>query len=155
MIKDAIFSPCGQYRYSLSRVWDESKPYALFIGLNPSYADAENDDRTLSRYISFAKNWGYGGVYMANLFAFVHTQRHEMMKAPDPIGIDNDSHLIRLIASAGLVVAAWGNEGRHLKHSTVVRQLLPETTMCFVLNATGEPKHPLYMKNDSVLIPLS
>ncbi len=56
MIKDAIFSPCGQYRYSLSRVWDESKPYALFIGLNPSYADAEKDDRTLSRCISFAKS---------------------------------------------------------------------------------------------------
>lgn len=90
MIKDAIFSPCGKYRYSLSRVWDESKPYTLFIGLNPSYADAENDDRTLSRCISFAKSWGYGGVYMTNLFAFVHTQRHEMMKAPDPIGIDDD-----------------------------------------------------------------
>ncbi|MFS1813776.1 hypothetical protein ACL8F6_25305, partial [Escherichia coli] len=25
MIKDAIFSPCGKYRYSLSRVWDDSK----------------------------------------------------------------------------------------------------------------------------------
>ncbi|EFG2601200.1 DUF1643 domain-containing protein [Escherichia coli] len=154
MIKDAIFSPCGKYRYSLSRVWDESKPYTLFIGLNPSYADAEKDDRTLSRCISFAKSWGYGGVYMANLFAFVHTQRHEMMKASDPIGQDNDSHLIRLVSGAGLVVAAWGNEGRHLKRSTTVRQLLPESTMCFVLNATGEPKHPLYMKNDSVLIPL-
>ncbi|HDR2355042.1 TPA: DUF1643 domain-containing protein [Enterobacter roggenkampii] len=41
MIKDAIFSPCGKYRYSLSRVWDDSKPYTLFIGLNPSYADAD------------------------------------------------------------------------------------------------------------------
>lgn len=91
---------------------------------------------------------------MANLFAFVHTQRHEMMKASDPIGKDNDSHLIRLVSGAGLVVAPWGNEGRHLKRSTTVRQLLPESTMCFVLNATGEPKHPLYMKNDSVLIPL-
>ncbi|MCQ5657064.1 DUF1643 domain-containing protein [Escherichia coli] len=154
MIKDAIFSLCGKYRYSLSRVWDDSKPYTLFIGLNPSYADAENDDRTLSRCISFAKNWSYGGVYMANLFAFVHTQRFEIMKAADPVGADNDSHLIRLIGNAGLIVAAWGNEGRYLKRSSVVRQLLPANTMCFALNATGEPKHPLYMKNDSVLIPL-
>ncbi|EAA5403479.1 DUF1643 domain-containing protein [Salmonella enterica subsp. enterica] len=98
---------------------------------------------------------GYGGVYMANLFAFVHTDRFEMMKAADPIGADNDRHLLQLIDGAGLIVAAWGNEGRHLKRSTAVRQLLPASTMCFVLNATGEPRHPLYMKNDSVLIPLS
>ncbi|HDC8882456.1 TPA: DUF1643 domain-containing protein [Escherichia coli] len=98
---------------------------------------------------------GYGGVYMANLFAFVHTDRFEMMKAVDPIGADNDRHLLQLIDGAGLIVAAWGNEGRHLKRSTAVRQLLPASTMCFVLNATGEPRHPLYMKNDSVLIPLS
>lgn len=98
---------------------------------------------------------GYGGVCMANLFAFVHTDRFEMMKAADPIGADNDRHLLQLIDGAGLIVAAWGNEGRHLKRSTAVRQLLPASTMCFVLNATGEPRHPLYMKNDSVLIPLS
>ncbi|EOC1093977.1 DUF1643 domain-containing protein [Cronobacter malonaticus] len=74
---------------------------------------------------------------------------------PWPVLVDHyNSHLIRLVSGAGLVVAAWGNEGRHLKRSTTVRQLLPESTMCFVLNATGEPKHPLYMKNDSVLIPL-
>ncbi|MBN3596341.1 DUF1643 domain-containing protein (plasmid) [Escherichia coli] len=73
-------------------------------------------------------------------------QRHEMMKASDTIGKDNDSHLIRLVSGAGLVVAAWGNEGRHLKRSTTVRQLLPESTMCFVLNATGEAEAPLYMK---------
>ncbi|EPC5233719.1 DUF1643 domain-containing protein [Klebsiella quasipneumoniae] len=155
MIKDAIFSPCRKYRYSLSRIWDASKPYTLFIGLNPSYADVENDDQTLNRCISFAKSWGYGGVYMANLFAFVHTDRFEMMKAADPIGADNDSHLMRLIDGAGLIVAAWGNEGRHLKRSMAIRQLLPASAMCFVLNATGEPRHPLYMKNDSVLIPLN
>ncbi|HCN8382989.1 TPA: DUF1643 domain-containing protein, partial [Escherichia coli] len=68
---------------------------------------------------------GYGGVYMANLFAFVHTDRFEMMKAADPIGADNDRHLLQLIDGAGLIVAAWGNEGRHLKRSTAVRQLLP------------------------------
>ncbi len=76
---------------------------------------------------------GYGGVYMANLFAFVHTDRFEMMKAADPIGADNDRHLLQLIDGAGLIVAAWGNEGRHLKRSTAVRQLLPASTMCFVL----------------------
>ncbi|MQJ16141.1 DUF1643 domain-containing protein [Escherichia coli] len=88
-------------------------------------------------------------------FEWVHVQLHQQkgMISLSPPTICN-SALIRLVSGAGLVVAAWGNEGRHLKRSTTVRQLLPESTMCFVLNATGEPKHPLYMKNDSVLIPL-
>lgn len=59
--KDAIFSVCGKYRYAISRTWDAAKPYALFIGLNPSYADAELDDPTLKRCISFAQSWGFGG----------------------------------------------------------------------------------------------
>lgn len=29
---------CRLYRYSLWRVWDENRPYAMFIGLNPSTA---------------------------------------------------------------------------------------------------------------------
>lgn len=157
MIRDAIFSPCGRYRYSLSRVWEPTKPYGLFIGLNPSYADAEQDDRTLTRCISFAKSWGYGGVYMANLFAYVHTDRFEMLKADDPIGTDNDRYLVELISNAGVVIAAWGNEGRYLGRSVAVGKMLPENTKCLALNATGEPKHPLYVHSNTALIkfPLS
>jgi len=33
---DAKFSACRKYRYALWRNWDESKPYAMIIGLNPS-----------------------------------------------------------------------------------------------------------------------
>ncbi|WP_259275293.1 DUF1643 domain-containing protein [Raoultella terrigena] len=60
MLKSAVFSDCGLYRYSIARTWDETKPYAVFIGLNPSYADAEHDDPTLGRCISFAQGWGMG-----------------------------------------------------------------------------------------------
>ena len=44
MLKSAVFSDCKQYCYSITRTWDETKPYVVFIGLNPSYADAEKDD---------------------------------------------------------------------------------------------------------------
>ncbi|QBE68839.1 protein of unknown function DUF1643 [Synechococcus sp. WH 8101] len=36
---DAIFSDCRTYRYALWRLWDDSRPCAMFIGLNPSSAD--------------------------------------------------------------------------------------------------------------------
>ena len=45
MIKTAKISPCGQYRYRLGRLWDESLPVCLWIMLNPSKADADIDDK--------------------------------------------------------------------------------------------------------------
>jgi hypothetical protein len=66
----AIFSDCRKYRFALRRNWDESKPYVMFIGLNPSTADEIENDPTINRCISYARSWGYGGLFMANLFAF-------------------------------------------------------------------------------------
>ncbi|KNC92735.1 hypothetical protein GM30_15290 [Trabulsiella odontotermitis] len=155
MIKSAVFSECGQYRYVIARIWDETKPYALFIGLNPSYADAELDDPTSGRCISFAKQWGMGGIRIVNLFAYVHTNRFEMMKAADPVGADNDRYINEMVAGAGIVVAAWGNEGKYLQRSAAIRKLLPASTKCFQINATGEPGHPLYVHSKMELIPFA
>lgn len=49
MRKEAKISKCGQYRYALGRIWNEdsfSAPILVFIGLNPSIADADIDDPT-------------------------------------------------------------------------------------------------------------
>jgi hypothetical protein len=47
----AEFSPCGDYRYSLWRMWseEENAPRVMFIGLNPSTADATRNDPTIRR----------------------------------------------------------------------------------------------------------
>jgi hypothetical protein len=57
----AVFSDCKQYRYSITRTWDETKPYVVFIGLNPSYADAEQDDPTLGALYLVCSGAGNGG----------------------------------------------------------------------------------------------
>lgn len=43
----ATISECGKYRYRLWRVWDESLPTCCFVMLNPSKADATEDDPTI------------------------------------------------------------------------------------------------------------
>jgi len=44
MKTDAKLSICCTYRYTLWRTWAESKPYAMFVGLNPSTADEDKED---------------------------------------------------------------------------------------------------------------
>ena len=154
MKADAQFSACRKYRYALWRTWDESKPYAMFVGLNPSTADEVNNDPTVIRCINFAKSWGYGGLCMANLFAYRATEPDEMMAAVEPVGSANDDWLVNLANEAGVVVAGWGNDGRYLNRSKDVVGLLPNLHY-LKRNKSGEPAHPLYLKSDLRPVPMS
>jgi hypothetical protein len=115
----------------------------MFIGLNPSTADEITDDPTLTRCINYAKSWGYGGVCMVNLFAYRATAPSDMKAASDPIGSENNKWIKNLANEAGLVVAAWGNDGSYLGRSRQVRRIIPDLS-CLKINKSGEPAHPLY-----------
>ena len=86
MLKAAILSEDRKYRYVLLRTWDEAKPAVLFIGLNPSTADEEDDDPTILKCINYAKTWGYGKILMVNLFALRSTDPSILIHAADPVG---------------------------------------------------------------------
>ncbi len=143
MKNTAKLSGCRNYRYALWRTWDSSKPFVMFVGLNPSTADETSDDPTLTRCINYAKSWGYGGICMANLFAFRATAPSDMKASDDPIGTENNKWLKKLAKDAALIIAAWGNDGSYLERSEQVKELLPNL-YCLNLNKSGEPAHPLY-----------
>ena len=145
MKKNATFSDCRKYRYALWRTWDSEIPYAMFVGLNPSTADETENDPTITRCIDFAKQLGFGGLCMANLFAFRATQPKDLKQAKDPVGDANDKWLSKLHRDAGLVVAAWGNDGKFLGRADEVTKQL-SNLYCLKINKSGEPAHPLYLK---------
>jgi len=119
----------------------------MFIGLNPSTADENNDDPTVRRCIRYAFDWGYGGLCMANIFAFRATDPVEMKRAADPIGPENDKYLIELSEGAGIVVIAWGNHGSFHDRGNQVLKLLDDF-FYLGLTKSKQPKHPLYLRKD-------
>ena len=141
----ANFSRCGRYRYTLWRRWDVDRPAVMIIGLNPSTADARQDDPTIRRCIGFARAWGYGGLVVTNLFAFRATYPVDLKAAADPVGPCNDAWIRRMARQVGIIVAAWGNDGAWLQRSARVRRMLAGRLHCLRLNAGGEPAHPLYL----------
>ncbi len=144
----AIFSPCRTWRYALFRYWNRMfKHPAMFIGLNCSTADEVNDDPTVTRCINFAHDWGYGGLIMTNLFAFRATDPKVMKAALDPVGPANDDCLLRMAPKAGIIVAAWGNHGRHRNRGQYVLELLRGFDIYALgMSKLGEPLHPLYLR---------
>src|SRR5438034_1141192 len=111
MTRSAVFSQCRQYRYVLRRRWHDKLPSVLFVALNPSTADEISDDATIRRCIGFARDWGFGALWMANLFAFRSTDPTALLKVRDPVGPRNDWWLARLSLETTLTVAAWGAHG--------------------------------------------
>lgn len=154
MKKAAVISHCQKYRYSLSRIWEPEKETVTFICLNPSTADENIDDPTIRRCVNFAKSWGMGGLYMANLFAYRATDPKMMKKAFDPVGPANDEYLLNLASISKIVIAAWGTTGIFKKRDRKVKRLLGEKLhLCLEISKNGHPKHPLYLKKD--LVPVS
>lgn len=151
--KGVILSDCERYRYRLWRIWDESKPFVLFIMLNPSTADSSHDDPTIRRCIGFAKSWEFGGMYVGNLFALRSTNPETLIAEAAVIGadnnhhLDNQHHLGKMSEACEIAICAWGN-------SPILRRIKPGHEPLKIVNIPlhyielakdDTPKHPLYL----------
>lgn len=150
-LSGAAISGDGVYRYKLWRQWAPGHR-ALFIMLNPSTADAEQDDPTIRRCVSFAKALRCGSLDVVNLFAYRATDPHELAGATDPVGPDNNETIRVAIRQAHVLVAAWGAnpaaKGRAERVDEIARR---EGRMLYALGTTkaGAPRHPLYLPGDA------
>jgi len=154
----AEISSCGAYRYTLTRktncIFRWHRP-ALFIMLNPSTADATQDDPTIRRCISFAERECCTDLTVVNLFALRATDPWTLTGHPDPVGPLNDLKIAEQIEEhkLGIVIAAWGAHPFAQKRG---KEALDKfgPFMCFGKTKNGSPKHPLYLKKDAELIHL-
>ena len=158
----AIISDCGEYRYLLTRKFGPNPKFATFIMLNPSTADASENDQTIRKCMGFAKKWGCGSFQVVNLFAVRTRDPAEMKKHPAPHGPANRKHFEDAIRRAkasphgGPIVCAWGNHGLHLRQDLVMLDWLDVqqvATMSITITAKGQPGHPLTLSYDLPLIP--
>lgn len=150
----AVLSKCGLYRYRLDRRWADGKSCG-FIMLNPSTADADQDDPTIRRCIGFAKREGCGALMVGNLFAFRATDPTAMADADDPTGPENLHFLLNLAERVdGPLIAAWGSHWMAADHvSHWVCDTFGPRLMCLGKTKFGSPRHPLYVRADAPLVP--
>jgi hypothetical protein len=160
MKREAIIDETGRYRYALLRLWEPGKGYVVFIMLNPSTADGYEDDPTIRKCVQFARDWGYGGLIVVNMFALRSTNPDALLTEPDPVGSKNNYWTALAITQADAVICAWGSHKAVKKHPErrakvldLVR-LLGHEPKCLKLSNGGEPYHPLYLRSDTVPFPL-
>lgn len=156
----ADFSDCGNFRYSLRIVWDDDLPLLVVIGLNPSVANQHRDDPTVRRWKAYAKAWGYGGIVILNLFAFINTNPKGLLVVPNPVGPLNSVFFLKSqIANTDYrwALACWGNVHKTLKwrEAIVKRELTqhPCKLKCLGTTLDGSPKHVLRLAGNLKPLP--
>jgi hypothetical protein len=154
----ADISEDGVYRYLLWRIWDSSRPLLLFIMLNPSTADARSNDATIERCSRRAREMGFGGLLVVNIFAFRSTYPSELYRASDPIGPRNEAAILSAAARAGFIICGWGEDGALAGRGAAVLQLLRQhgyQPHALKINKDGSPRHPLYVSYATKPVPIS
>lgn len=152
-----LFSACERYRYALSEIWDRSKPLVMWLLMNPSVACTDYSDPTLRKTGIFSRAWGFGGQLIGNVHAYRATDKMRLLEVDDPVGPENDRHLLEMASRAEKVILAFGNPPKQLQpRGQQVIELLRARSKLFYLRLLKDgvtPEHPLYLPADLKLKP--
>ncbi len=153
MAGSAIISPCGKYRYRLERPDVFGDFNTAVIMVNPSTADAVEDDATIRKLNGFRNRHGWGNLIVGNLFAYRTKDVRELATVDDPVGSDNGYRLAEIFLDAQQVVFAWGPSSKlpkrlrnHWREVDSLARKMHCTPMSIGLPAKdGQPCHPLML----------
>ncbi len=157
------------YRWILKRELLSGKKSVVFIGLNPSKANSSNNDRTLVRIINFCSRWNYKNIYIINLFGLISKSPILLSKSNEAIGENNDFITLKSLEfwredSNCDLWLGWGDKGQLKGRDRKVLKLIKnfsnlksnennysKRVLSLGLSKKGNPRHPLYMPNESFL----
>jgi hypothetical protein len=149
---DALFSEDGLYRYRLRRWWAPTRGAVIYLGANPSTADAVEPDLTVKKLIGFTWRLERGLFAIVNMAGFVSTDPAGLLTAVDPVGPDNDRVITETLAlyPDALVIACWSGsidlrKGRaelRDRDKAVLALCAGRDVHCFGKTASGAPRHP-------------
>lgn len=74
--------------------------------------------------MKITERWGYGTLVTCNLFALRTRKPKNLKKCSNPIGAENDQHILRKAQKSDLIVCAWGNDGAYHDRGNEVLQML-------------------------------
>lgn len=161
---DAYFSECGRFRIWLSRDWgfrrhsDGREPYALWIGMNPSTAEAEIDDPTVRKEMGFTRRLGLDRYVKVNVMDYRATSPKALLAPGVQPCSDANRPAIRWLAErAATIIVCHGRLHKKLRRygELVMADLRGKPLWCLGKNDDGSPKHPLYLAADTPLVPYS
>ena len=166
IVSRTVFSEDRTHRFTLFRYWRDAagnmpnlEDYVCGICMNPSGAAEKKGDPTVDGMVLRAQEvWGTGCYYQLNVISLRGTDSKKLKDAPVLSLPENDEWIAQIAAKARFVVVGWGNPGHDSGRGPAVAKILrevcdPAKVLCFGINKSGAPVHPLYKKRHAPLLP--
>lgn len=142
------------YRYAIGEPGSHN---TVVVGINPSSATPEKLDPTIRKVRKYVCQDGYDGWIMINLYPLRNKNPNEMPLSPDQALIGKNLEVIKEIMNRfpiGRIWAAWGNaiNTRDYYIDTLEKIVDSSDAQWFYrgdLTKFGNPRHPLYLPQDS------
>ncbi len=158
----ATFSDCGLYRYLLEHEYGGDGPVISLGMVNPSEADGEKNDQTMTKVDGFAIRKRASKVVVWNLFALINKDVRALRTAADPIGPENNRYIAQAIRGADIHIVAWGPTSKlprplrgRWREVAAVLDIEGAKPMCWGIALDGQPRHPLMLSYATPLVPWS
>jgi hypothetical protein len=148
----ATYAYGRRYRTVLLRSWNNHLPrndYVLWIGMNPSTAEAAVDDRTIRKELYFTKKMGFRSYVKCNVMDYRSTDPRILLDVETPCSDQNLPAIIQHATNATVIVVCWGSLPKPLRRyaDEVVQSLSSYQLYCMGKTKDGSPRHPLYLSN--------
>lgn len=157
------------YRYALGDCCGDTHRTLVWCMLNPSTADGFRDDPTSRKVAHFTRSAhrftggpAFGRWLIVNAYAYRATRPHDLWLARLQGGVDifgpRNADVIRTVSREhDHCVVAWGAniEPDHAPRMLELLQYGPLKlwTLGAERTKSGQPRHPLYLRNDTPLVP--
>jgi hypothetical protein len=162
-VRGSAHFPTPGTRTELWREWGPEAPdkaYACFIGMNPSVARGDLDDKTIRTDMGFTQRLGLEQYCKVNLFALCATKPGDLL---DPANAKDVFHnpgnliTVRVLAKeAKIVICCWGSlpKGPLLNRAYTMVSKLQRSGVdlhCYGVTKDGSPRHTSRLGYNAVL----
>lgn len=159
--KPAIFSDDRKYRYRLYRDLGSGNGTFVWVGKNPSDADEEKNDSSVTRVRKRAAALGYRHFVVVNLYAYVSKDPRGLLDssrdADGPVGRHNLKFIKEAVREADYVLVAWGHDYVGPMHAEeVLEEILAlggDKLYRLGIGRHGSPIHPGRCRADARAVP--
>lgn len=138
-------------RYVLGSVGEKT---LVIFGINPSIADKEKADPTISTILNRLESWGYDSFVMLNIYPERATKLSNLPKEMnETLHLKNLEEIENAISGASGILCAWGNQiddkdrtffiNICLKHIAEKINKSSSKTYCLGTSKSKHPYHPL------------
>ncbi|HZH78252.1 MAG TPA: DUF1643 domain-containing protein [Archangium sp.] len=158
----------GRHRYYLDYCFDGASSgqddgqtrILMACGCNPSTATRQGSDKTVSKLVNVARQWGYSRLIMANVFSYCDTYPANL-KVPGLVLWDRhtDRFLKAMVANAQAILCCWGKPAVDINASrcAAIEAMLRATGKPLFslgnVQGTNIPKHPRRLRYPAAQVP--